>query len=90
MGFNLNSIYYENNTTGLNQNCQKSHDGYVQSKSATKLKIKALNMDRPHVIELARPLPFANRVFLVTLNKKEIREYRCYEKFGSCKNTDFK
>jgi hypothetical protein len=41
------------------------------------------------VIDLVKPLPFANRVFLVTLNEKEIREYRCFEEFGDCDTDSF-
>lgn len=88
-GGGTSGIYYENNDTGNNQDCQKSHDGYVRTNSATKLKIKSTTSDRYHVIDLVKPLPFANRVFLVTLNEKEIREYRCFEEFGDCDTDSF-
>jgi hypothetical protein len=88
-GGGVSGIYYENNDTGQNQDCQKSHDSYVRTNSATKLKIKSTTSDRYHVIDLAKPLPFANRVFLVTLNEKEIREYRCFEEFGDCDTDSF-
>jgi hypothetical protein len=89
-GGGISGIYYENNTTGQNQNCQKSHDDYVKTNSATKISIRSLSTDRPHIIELVKPLPFANRVFLTTLNEKEVREYRCYDDFGSCDTNSFK
>jgi hypothetical protein len=88
-GGGVSGIYYENNDTGSNQDCQKSHDSYVRTNSATKLKIKSTTSDRYHVIDLVKPLPFANRVFLVTLNEKEIREYRCFEEFGDCDTDSF-
>lgn len=88
-GGGVSGIYFENNDTGQNQNCQKSRDGYVQDKSAVKLSVRATNVDRPHFIDLEKPLPFANRVFLVTLNEKEIREYRCYDDFGECESDEF-
>lgn len=90
-GGGISGIYYENNNTGQNQNCQKSQDDYVQNNSATKISIKPFNSDRAHIINLVKPLPFANRVFLVTLNEKEVREYRCFDDFGNCDSqTSFK
>ncbi|KAB7889566.1 C-type lectin domain-containing protein [Poseidonibacter ostreae] len=88
-GGGVSGIYFENNDTGQNSDCQKSHDGYVRNNSATKLTIRPLSSDRAHVVELVKPLPFANKIFLVTLNEKEIREYRCYEDFGDCDNDSF-
>lgn len=89
-GGGVSGIYYENNFTGSNSNCQKSHDSYVRTSSATKLTIKSTGIDRPHIIQLEKPLPFANRVFLVTLNKKELRQYRCFKDFGECQTDSFK
>lgn len=88
-GGGTSGIYFENNDTGQNQDCQKSHDAYVQNNSATKITIRPLNMDRAHVIELVKPMPYANKIFLVTLNEKEIREYRCYDEFSNCDNNSF-
>lgn len=88
-GGGISGIYFENNTTGQSTNCQKSQDGYVKDKAATKISIRATNTDRPYYVDLEKPLPFANRVFLVTLNEKEIREYRCYSEFGSCSDDGF-
>lgn len=89
-GGGVSGIYYENNFTGVNTDCQKSVDAYVKTSSATKLTIRSTTTDRPHVIQLEKPLPFANRVFLVTLGEKEIRKYRCYKDFPDCQNSDFK
>jgi len=50
-------------------------NGYEKDKVRTKNSVRVTNTDRPHYIDLVKLLPFANRVFLVTLNEKEIREY---------------
>lgn len=88
-GGGTSGIYYENNNTGNHKNCQKSHDGYVRENSATKITVKPLNGDREFTIDLDKRLPFPNRVFLVTLNEKEIREYRCYDDFGDCESNQY-
>lgn len=88
-GGGVSGIYFENNQTGNSTDCQKSHDGYVRENSATKITIKALTSDREHIIDLDKRLPFPNRVFLVTLNEKEVREYRCFEDFGDCESENF-
>lgn len=88
-GGGTSGVYYENNHTGNSVNCQKSHDGYVRENSATKITIKSLSSDREHIIDLDKRLPYPNRVFLVTLNEKEVREYRCFSDFGECENDNF-
>jgi len=89
-GGGISGIYYENNYTGLYKGCQKSNDNYVLDHSATYFKVRPLNQDKWYVLKLKKPLPFANRVFLVTLGKKEIRKYRCYKDFGECSDSDYK
>lgn len=89
-GGGVSGIYYENNFTGSNSNCQKSHDSYVRTSSATKITVRSTGTDRPHIIQLEKPLPFANRAFLVTLNKKEKRQYRCFKDFGDCNTESYK
>lgn len=88
-GGGVSGIYYENNNTGTSKDCQKSHDGYVRENSATRITVRALNSDREHIIDLEKRLPFPNRVFLVTLNEKELREYRCFEDFGECSSENY-
>lgn len=88
-GGGVSGIYYENGYTGMYKNCQKSNDIYVQDHSATKLVVKPLNSDKGFEIKLDKPMPFANRVFLVTLGEKEIRKYRCYKDFGDCDDIDY-
>lgn len=88
-GGGVSGIYYENNTTGNHSGCQKSHDGYVRENSAMKITVKPLAGDREFVIDLDKRLPFPNRVFLVTMNEKEVREYRCYDDFGNCENNQY-
>jgi hypothetical protein len=87
-GGGLSGVYLENNTDGLYHNCIKSNNAWVASKAATTIKIKPINSDIEHVIKLEKPMPYANRITLVTLNKEENRKYRCYKPFKEC--TDFK
>ena len=88
-GGGVSGIYYENDYTGLYKGCQKSNDQYVSDHSATYFRVRPLNQDKWYVVKLNKPLPFANRVFLVTLGQKEIRKYRCYEDFGECSDSDY-
>lgn len=88
-GGGISGIYFENNNTGNSTDCQKSNDKYVQVMSAKKLSVRSLSMDREHFITLDRVQPFANRFFLVTLNEKEKREYRCYDDFTDCDPKSF-
>ena len=88
-GGGISGIYYENDYTGLYKGCEKSNDEYVLDHSATEIKVRPLNQNNWYVIKLDKPLPFANRVFLVTLAKKEIRKYRCFSPFSNCKTNDW-
>ena len=88
-GGGISGIYFENNSTGLYQGCSKSNDRYVKSSSAVKLSIRSLNEDGEFIFNLDKPMPFANRLFLTTLNMEEIRKYRCYNDFSGCSEGDF-
>lgn len=88
-GGGVSGIYYENDFTGMYHGCSKSNDAYVSDHSAVKLTIMSLKTNRPFVIELEKPLPWANRVFVVTLNEKEIRKYRCFDDFGDCAESSY-
>ena len=88
-GGGVSGIYYENDYTGSYKGCEKSNDRYVLDHSATEIKIRPLNQNNWYVIKLKKPLPFANRVFLVTLAKKEIRKYRCFSPFSKCQTNDW-
>ncbi len=88
-GGGVSGIYYENQETGMGYKCAKSNDLYVQDHSAVKLTVQSLGSDKAFVIKLDKPLPFANRAFLVTLGQKEVRKYRCFEDFKDCKDSDF-
>jgi len=59
--------------------CDKSNDLYVQEHSAKYLTVRKLDSDKFNVITLKKPLPFANRVFLVTEGKLETRDYVCVQ-----------
>jgi len=88
-GGGVSGVYYENDFTGMYTGCDKSNDYYVQDHSATKLTLQSLGEDKAFVINLNKPMPFANRVFLVTLGEKEVRKYRCYDDFGDCQDEDY-
>ncbi len=88
-GGGISGIYFENNNTGNSVDCQKSIDNYVKVMSAKKLSVRSLSIDREHFITLEKVQPFANRFFLVTLNEKEKREYRCYDDFTDCDPKSF-
>ena len=75
--------------TANSTNCQKSDDTYIQDHSMVKLKIRSTSVDDWFVINLTKPMPYANRARLVSLSNKETREYRCYDPFGECDLDDF-
>ena len=88
-GGGVSGIYAENQETANNANCQKSNDQYIKDHSAVKLKIRSTSVDDWFTIELSKPMPYANRIRLVSLSNKETREYRCYDPFGECDEEDF-
>ena len=88
-GGGVSGIYYENDNTGLYSGCDKSNDSYVQDHSAVRLTVQSLGEDKAFQIVLDKPMPWANRTFLVTLGEKEIRKYRCYDDFGECESEDY-
>ena len=56
----------------------------------TKIYIQPLNMDRGFTYNLEAPMPFPNRVWLATLDNKEVRNYRCFGEFEDCKDSEYK
>jgi len=91
-GGGVSGIYFENADAGgvYNANCSKSNDDYVRDHSVSKLKLRPLNQKDFVEIKLKLPMPYANRIKLVTLSQKEIRNYRCFsEDFGTCEDDDF-
>jgi len=90
-GGGVSGVYEENKKTAENENCVKSNDFYVKDHSAIKIVITPKNIENNgFTFKLSKPLPFANRVFVGTLNKKQIRKYRCYNDFDICQDSDFK
>lgn len=88
-GGGVSGIYAETRKTANSANCQKSNDRYLMDHSMVKLKIRSTSVEDWFVINLTRPMPYANRVRLVSLSNKETREYRCYDPFGDCELDDF-
>lgn len=88
-GGGVSGTFYENQRTEESDFCTKSIDNYVKTHSMAAIEVCPLNMDRCFRYELKFPLPFANRVWLASLNGKEIRNYRCYDDFSSCSEDNF-
>ncbi|CAA6815393.1 MAG: Unknown protein [uncultured Campylobacterales bacterium] len=76
-GGGVSGAYYEVNTPE-GYTCSKSNDAWVESHSATKLVVRPTNFSRGFVVDLEKPLPYANRVYLINLGAKENRDYECY------------
>ena len=89
-GGGVSGVFHESQRTELSNYCQKSNDNYVKDQSMTKIYIQPLNMDRGFTYNLEAPMPFPNRVWLATLDNKEVRNYRCFGEFEDCKDSEYK
>ena len=90
VGGGISGVYQEMGTTGDNIGCGKSNNTYVNDHSIVKIEVIPANMPNARfTFWTKKPLPFPNRIFLATLGKKQEREYRCYDEFGDCLETDF-
>ncbi len=89
-GGGVSGVFHESQRTDLSNYCQKSNDDYVKDQAMTKIFVQPLNMDRGFTYELQSPMPFPNRVWLATLDKKEIRHYRCFGEFSDCADNQFR
>ena len=90
-GGGVSGAYYEQGVPDLPKgfnNCAKSNDDYVQLHSATTITVRATNQAKGFTIHLIKPMPWANRTFLVTLNKLENRDYQCWSKLKPCPVSD--
>lgn len=63
--------------------CDKSDDAYVKEHAANYIGIKPVGANKYNIIKLQHPMPFANRVFVISLSKMQYREYLCFSK-GEC------
>ena len=88
-GGGVSGTFFENQRTEESDFCSKSIDNYVKDHALTSIEVCPLNMDRCFKHDLKFPLPFANRVWIASLNGKEVRNYRCYDDFSSCDEKDF-
>jgi hypothetical protein len=77
-GGGVSGVYYENTT------CGKSHDEYVKDHAAVKITVQHVSETRPFTINLTKPMPYANKITLVTFDMSEIREYVCYTGAEQC------
>ena len=89
-GGGVSGTFFENQRTEESDFCSKSIDNYVKDHALTSIEVCPLNLDRCFKHELKFPLPFANRVWIASLNGKEIRNYRCYDDFSACSEDNFK
>jgi len=89
-GGGVSGIYYESGTTGISSSaCFKSDDLYVKDRSMVKIKVTPLNLEDGFEYVLTKPMPYPNRIFLSTMDKLSKRDYRCYEDYPDCSDTDF-
>lgn len=77
-------VYDYNNYYRPYANCAEADHKYVEEHAITQIKIKLSNTDKYYVIDLDYPLPYINRIFLVSMENTESREYRCYGNFPEC------
>lgn len=89
-GGGVSGVFFEAQRTNLSEHCQKSNNSYVKDFSMTKISIRPKNIDKAFIYTLTRPMPFPNRVWIATLDKKEKRHYKCFGDFGSCSDQDYK
>jgi hypothetical protein len=82
-GGGVSGIYYEEHTPQGNI-CAKSNDSYVQSNYASYITVKPVKANKAFRVKLLKPMPYANRVSLITYGKRETRKYTCYEKGAPC------
>ena len=78
-GGGVSGAYYTYGAGSGIKDCDKSNDAYVKEHSAQYLAIRPLGTNRVSVLKFNHPLPYANIVFVVTVNKTEKREYSCYQ-----------
>lgn len=88
-GGGVSGVFFETQRTDESENCQKSNNAYVKDQAMTKLYVKPLNMDRGFTYNLTKPMPFPNRVWIATLDNREVRNYRCYEDWPDCTDQQF-
>lgn len=81
VGGGVSGAYYELGKTSLSSNfyCSKSNDQYVIDNSIVKLKVRSLSQSDFFAINLKKPMPYVNRIFLTTMGLDEERVYRCYD-----------
>ncbi len=89
-GGGVSGVFYESQRTELSNFCQKSNDTYVKDQAMTTIRVQPLNMDRAFEYKLTAPMPFPNRVWIATLDEREIRNYRCFGKFGECEDEEYR
>lgn len=89
-GGGVSGVFFENQVTPDSKDCEKSNDAHVKDESMTKIKVTPGNLNRGFVYNLTKPMPFPNRVWIASINDKEVRKYRCYKDWPECTDKSFK
>lgn len=87
VGGGVSGAYYELGKTGkfTDFTCSKSTNRYVIDNSMVKLIIRPLDQLTTFSIDLKKPMPYVNRIFVATMGFSEDRNYRCYSNdFPEC------
>lgn len=82
-GGGVSGVYYEKGTPAGNF-CDKSNDSFVQDNLATYITVRPIKANKSVRINLIKPMPYANRFFIVTYGAMDDRKYICYEKGAPC------
>lgn len=89
-GGGVSGTFFENQRTAESDFCAKSNDIVVKERAMVAIEVRPKNMDRSFYYKLKKPLPFANRVWLASLDTVEIRRYRCFDDFTGCDEDQYK
>jgi len=81
-GGGVSGAYYSFGTP-KGYTCSKSNDGFVKQHAAKYIAIRPLGSEKYSIVTLKNPMPFANRIFIVSLSKLQHREYACFSE-NSC------
>ena len=98
-GGGVSGIYYEEqgylktltDNTNIAWSCEKSSDIYVAKNSPNQIIVKDLSTNSIITIPLMGKMPYPNQIFFVTLGKKELKKYACYDMdYPQCAEVDYK
>lgn len=88
-GGGVTGTFWETQRTAENLDCSHANDKNVFKNSMMWIEVIPDNMDRGFLHKLELPMPFANRVWLVSLDMDEERRYRCFKDFTGCEEEQY-